>query len=222
MKAVVMAGGTGSRLRPMLAASVNKHLCPVGGKPLIHWPLETVAAMGITEVLIMGNGYRFLPLMEEVGTGSQFNVRVSYVYEAESAGQSVGGHLLSMRDYLDDEPFVLMLGDSVYLKPIPPPTTQTFQTWAMAIDTHWDDVSKYALVPNNDSLMQTGVWVFPPALFPVLEHLMQTMPTVRIRDAVIALCADGLELAVNEIATGSFIDCGTPDAVHKVNLLCKP
>lgn len=217
MKAVVMAGGNGSRLRPMLAASINKHLCPVGGKPMIHWPLQTIAELGITEVFIMGNGPRFLPIMEEVGTGKQFGLQVSYIYEPQSAGQSVGTHLQEIRSYIGREPFMLMLGDSVYLQPIPPPASQQFLAWAMPVAQTWDDMDKYPLVPNNPKLMQTGAWVFPPELFATLAKLSTQQEVVRIRDAVTAMCHSGHELALCEIAAESFIDCGTTAAVNKIN-----
>lgn len=219
MKAVVMAGGNGSRLRPMLANSINKHLCPVGGKPLIHWPLETIAGTGIKEVFIMGNGPRFLPVMEEVGTGKQFGLQISYVYEPKTSGQSVGAHLLSMQPYLDNEPFMLMLGDSVYLQPIPSPSSEEFQTWAMTPNTKWDDVEKYAFVPGDSSLIQTGAWVFPPDVFNTITILQKQNGIVRIRDTVQAMCDTDRKLTITRIAPESFIDCGTPEAVSKINAL---
>lgn len=217
MKAVVMAGGNGSRLRPMLAESINKHLCPVGGKPLIHWPLETLANMGISQVFVMGNGPKFLPVMEEVGIGKKFGLQVSYLYEPVTAGQSVGSHLRDVEPYLDNEPFVLMLGDSVYLEPPPKPNGHPFQTWAMPINTAWDDISKYAMVPGEKELMQTGAWVMPPAVFQALEKLEQHKSTIRIRDAVTALCGAGANLSITQIKPDSFIDCGTPEAVNTIN-----
>jgi NDP-sugar pyrophosphorylase family protein len=220
MKAVVMAGGTGSRLRPMLAGSINKHLCPVGGKPLIHWPLNTLAQMGITEVFVMGNGPRFLPVMEEIGTGKQFGLNVSYVYEPETDGQSVGAHLLDIQSYLKEESFILMLGDSVYLHPISRPSQDKFQTWAMPVNEVWDDMKKYPGVPGNEQLIQTGAWVFPPELFKTIEQLQSTSATVRIRDIVSAMCKNSHTLAVNTIKPDSFIDCGTTSAVNKINALC--
>ena len=220
MKAVVMAGGNGSRLRPMLAGSINKHLCPVGNKPLIHWPLETVADIGLSEVFVMGNGPRFLPVMEEIGTGKDFGLRVSYVYEPITAGQSVGEHFLDIEPHVGDEPFVLMLGDSVYLKPPPTPGTSTFQTWAMPVDETWDNLDKYAVVPGQTDMIQTGLWILPPHVFDCIRLLQKSMSEVRIRDILRSMYDNGVPLNVCPIEPGSFIDCGTPEAVTKINALC--
>lgn len=69
MKAVVMAGGLGTRLRPTLALPINKHLYPVAGKPLINWPLELLGRSGVTEVLVLLNGSHAELLLETIGTG---------------------------------------------------------------------------------------------------------------------------------------------------------
>lgn len=219
MKAVVMAGGNGSRLRPMLANSINKHLCPVGGKPLIHWPLKTLACMGITDVFMLGNGPRFLPVMEEVGLGTQFGLRVCYVYEPATAGQSVATHLLDIEPYVDNKPFMLMLGDSVYLQTPPIPKSVTFQTWAMPVEETWDNLDKYATVPGCTDLMQTGAWILPPEVFDAIRKLLEKTDEVRIRSVINHMYEAGYDLQVCVIKQESFMDCGTPEAVSKINSL---
>ncbi len=55
MKGVVLAGGTGSRLYPLTQVT-NKHLLPVHDRPMIYYPLQTLAGMGITEVMVILGG----------------------------------------------------------------------------------------------------------------------------------------------------------------------
>ena len=86
MKGVILAGGTGSRLHP-LTRITNKHLLPVYDKPMIFYPIETLASAGIDEIMIVTGGNHageFLPLL---GNGSEFGLhRLQFSYQAQAGG----------------------------------------------------------------------------------------------------------------------------------------
>lgn len=110
MKAVVLVGGLGTRMRPLTFA-VPKPLLAVGEKPILQWIVEGLRDAGVTEI-VLATGY-LAPLVEAFcGDGSRFGAKISYVHESRPLGTA--GPLSLVRERIaDDEWFVLMNGDIV-------------------------------------------------------------------------------------------------------------
>ncbi|GAB2872038.1 glucose-1-phosphate thymidylyltransferase [Streptomyces deserti] len=108
MKALVLAGGAGTRLRPITHTSA-KQLVPVANKAVLFYGLESLADAGITEVgMIVGDT---APEIEEaVGDGSKFGLQVTYIPQEKPLG--LAHAVLIARDYLGDDDFVMYLGDN--------------------------------------------------------------------------------------------------------------
>ncbi len=110
MKGVVLAGGRGTRLRPMTHV-VNKHLLPVYDEPLIYYPVKTLIGAGIDEILIISGPEhigKYIRLLEE----EDFDVDFSYRVQKEPKGIA---HAVGIaEDFVDDE-FAMMLGDNIIL-----------------------------------------------------------------------------------------------------------
>ncbi len=110
MKAAILAGGYGKRLRP-LTSDRPKPLIEVAGKPIIVWQIEWLKKHGITEIVVLA-GYLYSRLIEYLGNGSRFGVRIAYVIEEEPLG--TGGalknaeHVLRREDY-----FIVLNGDII-------------------------------------------------------------------------------------------------------------
>ena len=108
MKAVVLAGGQGTRLRP-LTFSIPKPLLPINEKPILEIILKNFKKFGITEVII-SVGYQSELIKAFCGDGKKFGLSVRYVDEEKPLGTA--GPLSLMRDYFSEgEKFVLMNGD---------------------------------------------------------------------------------------------------------------
>lgn len=108
MKALVLSGGAGTRLRPITHTSA-KQLLPVANKPVLFYGLESIAAAGITEVgIIVGDTAD--EIRAAVGDGSAFGIDVSYIPQAEPLG--LAHAVLIARDFLGDDDFVMYLGDN--------------------------------------------------------------------------------------------------------------
>ena len=108
MKAVVLAGGKGTRLRPF-TFSIPKPLLPIAEKPILEIILKNLEKFGITEVII-SVGYQGELIKAFCADGARFGLSVKYVDEEEPLGTA--GPLSLMRDYFDDgETFILMNGD---------------------------------------------------------------------------------------------------------------
>ncbi len=108
MKALILVGGMGTRLRP-LTFSIPKPLLPVGEKPILQIILEQLRGDGVGEV-ILATGYQAELIKAFCGDGSRFDLAISYVHEEMPLGTA--GPLSLVRDRFDpDEHFLLMNGD---------------------------------------------------------------------------------------------------------------
>lgn len=108
MHAMILAAGRGERMRP-LTDTVPKPLLPVGGKPLVAWHLERLAAAGFRDVAINVSwlGQR---LVDALGDGSRFGLRIRYAFE-RPAPLETGGGIAAALPLLGDGPFLAVSGD---------------------------------------------------------------------------------------------------------------
>jgi glucose-1-phosphate thymidylyltransferase len=108
VKALVLSGGAGTRLRPITHTSA-KQLVPVANKPVLFYGLESIADAGITEVGIVV-GDTAAEIREAVGDGSRFGIEVTYIPQARPLG--LAHAVLISREFLGDDDFVMYLGDN--------------------------------------------------------------------------------------------------------------
>lgn len=114
MKALVLSGGEGSRLRPITHTNA-KQLIPVANKPILFHALEAIRDAGIVEVGIVV-GSTAGEVKSAVGDGSQWRLSVTYVHQEAPLG--LAHAVLTAREFLGEEPFVMYLGDNVLLEGI--------------------------------------------------------------------------------------------------------
>lgn len=108
MKALVLAGGRGTRLRPLTHTSA-KQLVPVANKPVLYYGLEAIREAGITSVgIIVGDTAD--EVCRAVGDGARFGLEVTYIPQEEPLG--LAHCVLIAREFLGDDPFVMYLGDN--------------------------------------------------------------------------------------------------------------
>ena len=109
MKALVLSGGAGTRLRPITHTSA-KQLVPVGNKPILEFGLESIAAAGISDVgIIVGDTQA--EIEAHVGDGSAFGVRTTYIRQHAPLG--LAHAVLTAEDFLAGDDFVMYLGDNL-------------------------------------------------------------------------------------------------------------
>src|SRR5260221_2997803 len=108
MKALVLSGGSGTRLRPITHTSA-KQLLPVANKPVLFYGLEAIRDAGITDVGIVV-GDTAPAIREAVGDGSAFGLEVIYI--RQDAPRGLAHAVLIARDFLGDDDFVMYLGDN--------------------------------------------------------------------------------------------------------------
>lgn len=111
MKGIILAGGMGERLFP-ITRSTSKQLLPVYDKPMIFYPLCALMRAGAREVLVIvrpGELERFRTLLAD---GSQWGMDIQYA--TQDAANGIAEAPLIAAPFLDDEPFVLALGDNIF------------------------------------------------------------------------------------------------------------
>jgi len=113
MKGVILAGGLGTRLRPLTEVT-NKHLLPVFDQPMIIHPLNTLKQIGITDICIVTGGEHMADFMRFLGSGSIFGVRLTY--KIQDAPLGIAHALLQAEDFFDKEKVVAILGDNIFEK----------------------------------------------------------------------------------------------------------
>ncbi len=112
MKAIIPTGGRGTRMRP-LTFSTNKHFIPVANKPLIFYPVETIANAGIKQVAITYNPGGLEEAKEYMGDGSRFGLEITYVLQEKPAG--LANIVQVCEEFIAGDSFVFHLGDNIFV-----------------------------------------------------------------------------------------------------------
>jgi glucose-1-phosphate thymidylyltransferase len=125
VKGVILAGGTATRLFPLTIVT-NKHLLPIYDRPMIYYPLATLAGMGIREVMIVVGGKSVGDVVELLADGEHFGLHLTYRYQRGALGIA---HAIGLaRDFVGDDSFCCVLGDNVLLGAPLADTARQFET----------------------------------------------------------------------------------------------
>src|ERR687889_644379 len=116
MKGIVLAGGLGTRLRPLTSVT-NKHLLPVYDKPMIYYPIQTLVNAGINDIMIVTGGNSAGDFLRLLKNGKDFGLRhLNYTYQEGEGG--IAAALDLCEAFADGEPICVVLGDNVIEKNI--------------------------------------------------------------------------------------------------------
>ncbi|MEI5527164.1 glucose-1-phosphate thymidylyltransferase [Streptomyces brasiliscabiei] len=110
MKALVLSGGSGTRLRPF-SYSMPKQLIPIANKPVLEHVLEDIRGLGVTDIGVVVNSGWAPQIAEVIGDGSRLGVRVTYIHQDEPLGLA---HCVALAEpFLGVDDFVMYLGDNM-------------------------------------------------------------------------------------------------------------
>lgn len=111
MKGVILAGGLGTRLRPLTYVT-NKHLLPVYDKPMIFYPIETLVKAGVTDILIVTSGPHVGHFLGVLKNGKELGVKhIEYAYQEKPDG-GIADALSLAEDFCDGDSVSVILGDN--------------------------------------------------------------------------------------------------------------
>jgi glucose-1-phosphate thymidylyltransferase len=111
LRGIVLAGGTGSRLLPLTKVT-NKHLLPIGQKPMIYYPIEKLTSIGIEEILIVTGIEHMGDVVSLLGSGKQFGCRFTYKVQDEAGG--IAQALSLAENFAQGQSVVVILGDNIF------------------------------------------------------------------------------------------------------------
>ncbi len=118
MKGVILAGGLGSRLRPLTKVT-NKHLLPIYDKPMIYYPIETLVRAGIKDIMIVTGGNSAGDFLRLLGNGREFGLKdIYYTYQEGEGG--IADALKLCEHFAEGRRIVVILGDNIVQDDIAP------------------------------------------------------------------------------------------------------
>jgi NDP-sugar pyrophosphorylase family protein len=225
VKAFVLAGGLGTRLKPRFG-DLPKGLAPVGGRPFLARPIEWLVSHGVRDVVVCA-GYGAREVAEALGDGAQLGARIEYSIEQEPLG--TGGALLHARAYVRG-PALVINGDTIVsCDPwaLERARWETGALGALALfevaeaasrgRVECDPEGRIARFVEKDAAhvgpawVNGGLYAFSPGLWTVLERTVQGPGGAFSleRDVLPGLAAQG---ALRGVALpGEFLDIGTPE-----------
>jgi glucose-1-phosphate thymidylyltransferase len=187
VKGIVLAGGNATRLFPLTIVT-NKHLLPIYDRPMIYYPIETLAAMGIREVMVIVGGKSVGDVVELLGDGQHFGLDLTYRYQEGAKGIA---HAIGLaRDFVGDDAFCCILGDNILRGPALADVAREFESSANGAGTllyRVPDPERFGVAeldqdgnvvgfeekpaqPKSD-LIPIGVYFLRPDAFGVIERL---------------------------------------------------
>ncbi len=112
MKGVILAGGLGTRLRPLTSVT-NKHLLPVYNKPIIYYPLGAMVKAGVKEVLLTSSPDHAGDFANLLKSGEEFGIRLYYAIQKNPTGGIAEGISLAT-EFAKNEKILVILGDNIF------------------------------------------------------------------------------------------------------------
>lgn len=227
MRAMILAAGLGTRLRP-LTEEVPKPLLPVANRPQIHYVLDQLARAGVQEVVV--NLHHLAQHVRSALGESYGGIRIAYSHEPELLG--TGGGLKKVERFFAEEPFILANADALTDADLGEAVRRHRETGAAAtmVVRDWDPAGGYAKVEVDAGGMVrrigdrgsgeglspavfTGIHILSRA---ILRRLPERAPSCIVRDGYLPMLAAGDRVAAHRIA-GYWRDIGTLSAYLDAN-----
>ena len=230
MKGIVLAGGTGSRLYPLTKVT-NKHLLPVGNKPMIYYPIEKLTGAGIEEILIVTGTEHMGDVVSLLGSGSEFGCRFTYKVQDQAGG--IAQALGLAENFAGGDNMTVILGDNIFEDSLSDAMAAYPGQGAGIMLKEVEDPSRYGVVELKDDLIAgieekpekpksnlcvTGVYIYDTNVFDYIRTLKPSgRGELEITDVNNHYIREGKMRY--SIMKGWWTDAGTPESLWRANEL---
>lgn len=232
MKAVILAAGQGTRLRPV-TLTMPKPLVPVANKWLIAYAIDTLKGAGLSEIGIVVNSLEST-IVSTLGDGSILGVKIEYIVQAEQLGLA---HAIGLcQSFVGDEAFCVFLGDNIFqdkmrdlLMQFPASSDEAVivvgevsdpQRFGVAV-VEQGKIQRVVEKPKEppSNLAIAGVYLFRPSIFEAISKIKPSWRNeLEITDAIQELIMTQKPVRPYSL-TGWWIDAGKPDPIILANQL---
>ncbi len=231
MKGLVLCAGKGTRLRP-LTYTTAKHLIPVANKPVIQYTLDFMKNADVSQIAIVVSPENKDLFTETLKDGHELGLSIEYIVQEQPKG--IAHAVYQAKDFIQDEPFLMVLGDNLIFEDISPVVknfTET-ETDATVLLAHVQDPRAYGVAvlenerikyvvekpkePPSD-LAIVGVYMFRKDIFKAIENIKPSWRgELEITDAIAYLVKNGYSVKAH-IITGWWKDTGKPEDLLEAN-----
>ncbi|EES72754.1 putative glucose-1-phosphate thymidylyltransferase [Paenibacillus sp. oral taxon 786 str. D14] len=234
MKAIILAGGTGSRLFPLTKVT-NKHLLPVGKYPMVFHAVYKLKQAGLTDILLVTGKEHMGDVVSLLGSGSEMGVSFTYKVQDEAGG--IAQALGLAEQFVGNDQMVVILGDNVFADDITPYVEhfKNQQTGAKILIQKVPDPSRFGVpelegnriisieekprIPKS-SYAVTGIYMYDHKVFEIIRSLKPSARgELEITDVNNAYIKRG-ELTF-DVLQGWWTDAGTHSSLARANELAK-
>jgi glucose-1-phosphate thymidylyltransferase len=230
MKGIVLAGGTGSRLYPLTKVT-NKHLLPVGNRPMIYYPIEKLTEAGIDEILIVTGTEHMGDVVTLLGSGKEFGCRFTYKVQDEPGG--IAQALGLAENFVGGDSMAIILGDNIFESSLLQIRKQYSGEGAMILLKEVEAPERFGVAqlegdqiigieekPDQpkSSFAVTGVYFYDASVFNIISQLHPSgRGELEITEVNNHFIRNGL--MKYSILDGWWTDAGTPESYRIANQL---
>ncbi|MCA1801592.1 MAG: NTP transferase domain-containing protein [Rhodothermaceae bacterium] len=230
MKGIILAGGTGSRLYPLTKVT-NKHLLPVGNKPMIYHPIEKLTGAGIEEILIVTGTEHMGDVVNLLGSGHDFGCR--FTYKVQDTAGGIAQALGLAENFAGGDSMMVILGDNIFSSDLRPVADTYTGTGAKIMLKEVDDPTRFGVAEiegdrivgieekpeePKSSFCVTGIYIYDSHVFDLIRNLKPSKRgELEITDVNNFYIRSGS--MSYDILDGWWTDAGTPDSYWLANEL---
>jgi glucose-1-phosphate thymidylyltransferase len=230
MKGIVLAGGTGTRLYPLTKVT-NKHLLPVGNKPMIFYPIEKLTGAGMDEILIVTGTEHMGDVVNLLGSGKDYGCRFTYKVQDKAGG--IAQALGLAENFVGTDSMTVILGDNIFETDLEKAVQNYPGEGAQILVKQVDDPERFGVAeiegdqvigieekpdqPKSDYAV-TGIYMYDATVFDLIKNLN---PSKRGELEITDVNNDYIRRGDMKysVLDGWWTDAGTPESYKIANEL---
>jgi glucose-1-phosphate thymidylyltransferase len=232
MKGIILAGGEGTRLRPLTKVT-SKQLLPIYNKPMIFYPLETLRTAGITDILVIVAPDHAGDFLKLLGSGNEFGCK--FTYEIQDKPEGLAQAFLIGKNFIGSDNVTLILGDNLFEDDFSQ-AISSFQTGARVFAKEVKDPERFGVVEYDanrkaisieekpkapkSNFAVTGLYIYDNS---VIQKASSLAPSPRGEIEITDLNNVYLREGTLDVATvnGRWLDTGTFESLHEAIIFAR-